>query len=56
MIDVILKRFETPDETRQLIKGRFEIVRLGGMTVAKGFGGREHADVKQVADALAVLL
>jgi quercetin dioxygenase-like cupin family protein len=35
MIDVILKRFETPDETRQMIKGRFEIVRLGGMTIGR---------------------
>jgi len=40
MIDVILKRFETPDETRPMIKGRFEIVCLGGVTMAKGFGGR----------------
>jgi len=28
MIDVILTRFETPDETRPMIKGRFDIVRL----------------------------
>ena len=31
--DVILKRFEHPDELRVLRKGRFEIVRLGGMTI-----------------------
>ena len=32
---VILKRFETPDETRTLVKGKFEIVRLGGMTLGR---------------------
>ena len=30
--EVVLKRFEAPDETRVLEKGKFEIVRLGGMT------------------------
>ncbi len=34
-IAVILKRFETPDETRTLVKGKFEIVRLGGMTLGR---------------------
>lgn len=34
-ISVILKRFETPDETRVLQKGRFELVRLGGMTIGR---------------------
>ncbi len=33
--DVILKRFETPDEVRIFEKGRFEIVRLGGMTIGR---------------------
>jgi Cupin domain len=33
--DVILKRFETPDEVRKMEKGRFEIVRLGGMTIGR---------------------
>ncbi len=32
---VILKSFETPDEVRVLQKGRFEIVRLGGMTIGR---------------------
>src|SRR6266576_2598451 len=32
---VILKRFESPDETRVLVKGKFEIVRLGGMTIGR---------------------
>lgn len=34
-VDVILKRFEKPDEVRELKKGRFEIVRLGGMTLGR---------------------
>jgi len=34
-VDVILKRFESPDETRILVKGKFEIVRLGGMTIGR---------------------
>ena len=33
--DVILKRFEKPDEVRELVKGRFEIVRIGGMTIGR---------------------
>jgi hypothetical protein len=33
--DVILKRFETPDEIRQMELGTFEIVRLGGMTIGR---------------------
>ena len=35
MIDVILKRFESPDEIRQMTKGRFEIVRIAGMTIGR---------------------
>ena len=35
MIDVILKRFETPDETRVMVKGRFDIVRIGGLTIGR---------------------
>ena len=34
-IDVILKRFESPDEVRTFEKGRFELVRLGGMTIGR---------------------
>jgi quercetin dioxygenase-like cupin family protein len=34
-IDVILKRFEQPDETRILRLGKFEIVQLGGMTIGR---------------------
>ena len=35
MNDVILKRFESPDETRLMTKGRFDIVRLGGVTIGR---------------------
>jgi len=34
-VEVILKRFESPDETRTLVKGKFELVRLGGMTIGR---------------------
>jgi len=33
--DVILKRFEQPDEVRVLAKGRFELVHLGGLTIGR---------------------
>jgi quercetin dioxygenase-like cupin family protein len=33
--DVILKRFETPDETRVFEKGKFELVQIGGMTIGR---------------------
>ena len=33
--DVILKRFESPDEVRDMVKGRFELVRIGGMTIGR---------------------
>lgn len=35
MLDVILKRFDRPDEVRQFEKGRFEIVHVGGMTIGR---------------------
>ena len=35
MIDVILRRFEQPDEVRTFDKGRFELVRIGGLTVGR---------------------
>lgn len=34
-LDAILKRFEEPDEVRVFEKGRFEIIRLGGMTIGR---------------------
>lgn len=35
MHDVILKRFETPDETRVFEKGKFEIIHIGGLTIGR---------------------
>src|SRR5439155_11769702 len=35
MLEVILKRFEEPDEVREMVKGRFEIVRIGGLTIGR---------------------
>lgn len=35
MIEVILKRFEEPDETRLFEKGKLEIVSIGGMTIGR---------------------
>ena len=32
---VILKRFEIPDEVLEMPKGRFEIVRIGGLTIGR---------------------
>lgn len=32
---VILKRFDSPDEVREFEKGRFEVVKLGGMTIGR---------------------
>jgi hypothetical protein len=34
-VEVILKRFERPDEVRTFEKGRFELVRLGGLTIGR---------------------
>jgi hypothetical protein len=34
-LDVVLKRFEAPDEVREFEKGRFELVRIGGMTIGR---------------------
>jgi hypothetical protein len=35
MTAMILRRFEQPDEVRQMPLGRFEVVRLGGLTVGR---------------------
>ena len=34
-VDVILKRFDKPDEVRTFEKGRFELITLGGMTIGR---------------------
>ena len=35
MLDVVLKRFDNPDEIRLFEKGRFEIITIGGMTIGR---------------------
>lgn len=35
MLGAVLKRFEEPDEVRQMVKGRFEIVHIGGLTIGR---------------------
>ena len=34
-LNVVLKRFEQPDEVREFDHGKFELVTLGGMTVGR---------------------
>lgn len=34
-LDVLVRRFEWPDETRTFEKGRFELVRVGAMTIGR---------------------
>jgi len=48
-IDVVLKRFESPDETRHMTRGKFELVRLGGLTIGRasyepGWKWSEHVE------------
>lgn len=48
-IDVILRRFEAPDEVREFDKGRFEVVRIGGLTIGRatyepGWKWSEHVE------------
>jgi quercetin dioxygenase-like cupin family protein len=33
--ETILRRFEKPDQVREMTLGRFELVRLGGMTIGR---------------------
>jgi hypothetical protein len=35
MLDVILKRFDAADEIRHFPRGRFELVRIGGLTIGR---------------------
>ena len=35
MIETILKRFDAPDEVREFVKGRFELVSIGGLTIGR---------------------
>ena len=34
-VDAIVRTFDNPDETRVLTRGRFDIVRIGGMTIGR---------------------
>lgn len=50
-VEVLLKRFETPDEIRDMPFGRFEIVRIGGLTIGRatyqpGWRWSEHVGPK----------
>lgn len=33
--DAVVKRFDHPDETRTFEKGKFEVVRIGGLTIGR---------------------
>ena len=34
-VEVILRRFESADEIREMQKGKFELVRIGGLTIGR---------------------
>ena len=54
MLEVILKRFEDADETRVFEKGKFEIVKIGGMTIGRASyepGWKWSEDVSPLAGA-----
>jgi quercetin dioxygenase-like cupin family protein len=34
-LEIVLRRFEEPDEVREMVKGRFELVRIGGITLGR---------------------
>jgi hypothetical protein len=35
LLDVVVKQFNAPDEIREFPKDRFEVVRLGGVTIGR---------------------
>jgi hypothetical protein len=48
LLDIVLKRFDHPDEVREFPRGRFELVRLAGQTFGRATyqpGWRWSADV-----------
>jgi hypothetical protein len=48
VLDVVLKRFDHPDEVRTFPKGKFEIVRIGGAVIGRATyepGWKWSADV-----------
>ncbi len=53
MLDLIIKRFEDPDEIREFEKGRFELLNLPGMTIGKATykpGWKWSQDVSPLSD------
>jgi mannose-6-phosphate isomerase-like protein (cupin superfamily) len=34
-LEVVLRRFDAPDEVREFAKGRFEIIRINGMSIGR---------------------
>ena len=34
-IELIIRRFDSPDETRVMEKGKFEVVQIGGLTIGR---------------------
>jgi quercetin dioxygenase-like cupin family protein len=58
-LDVILRRFDSPDEVREMVKGRFEVVRIGGLTIGRatyqpGWKWSEHVGPTVGADRCSV--
>ncbi len=58
-VEVVLRRFESPDEVRQMVKGRFELVTLGGVTIGRatyepGWRWSEHVGPGVGADRCSV--
>ncbi len=52
MNETLLKRFDNPDETRTFEKGKFEIVRIGGLTIGRASyqpGWKWSTHVSQIA-------
>ncbi|HZE74494.1 MAG TPA: cupin domain-containing protein [Gemmatimonadales bacterium] len=59
MLEVIIKRFEQPDEVREMEKGRFELVQVGGLTIGRatyepGWRWSEHVGPLVGADRCTV--
>ena len=57
--NVILRRFDSPDEVREMVKGRFEVVRIGGLTIGRatyqpGWKWSEHVGPGVGADRCSV--
>ena len=58
-LEVVLRRFESPDEVREMVKGRFEVVRIGGLTIGRatyqpGWKWSEHVGPGVGADRCSV--